>query len=211
MHYAQTTRDPLAHLSEQGIGFWQAAAAVAAERLMDRTKSGQPGVDTGGASGARGADLPGTEQSSPRQPSAVTTVSPAIQASISPQISPTMVQQQSSPGATVGASPVQYMPGGLQADTGVTPAGSYGMPGFPEVSPGVRPQQPYQFDPSTGYYMPSPMPAAFPGSQYMQPGGAGSPVSIGPARMTDIPWLPIALVGGGIAVAMLLRNRRRRT
>lgn len=47
-----------------------------------------------------------------------TTVSPAIQAQISPQVSPTLAQQQASPGAGVAAQPAQVMPGGLTARTG---------------------------------------------------------------------------------------------
>ena len=49
-----------------------------------------------------------------------TTVSPAIQAAISPQISPTLAQQQASPGAAVTGTPTQSMPGGQQATGGGT-------------------------------------------------------------------------------------------
>lgn len=48
----------------------------------------------------------------------VTRISPAIQTQISPQISPTMAQQQASPGAAVAAAPQQVMPGGMRAATG---------------------------------------------------------------------------------------------
>lgn len=44
-----------------------------------------------------------------------TTVSPSIQAQISPQVSPVLTQQQASPGAGVSAGPTQYQPGGQQA------------------------------------------------------------------------------------------------
>lgn len=55
----------------------------------------------------------------PPPPAPVITVSPAIQTQVSPQISPTMVQQQASPGASVQAQPIS-MPGGQQAATGPT-------------------------------------------------------------------------------------------
>jgi len=47
-----------------------------------------------------------------------TTVSPAIQAQISPQVSPILTQAQASPGTGVTAAPQQYMPGGMQASGG---------------------------------------------------------------------------------------------
>jgi hypothetical protein len=139
-----------------------------------------------------GTTLPGTEQGVPRQPGATTTVSPAIQAQISPQISPTMVQQQDSPGATVGSSPQQYMPGGLAAETGVSPYGGYGAPGYPGVSPGISPYQPY---------------AGAPGAYY--PVGATSP-SITQQGPSLPPWLlPVALVGGAVGLAIFMRRKKR--
>ena len=214
MHYPQTPVDSLDHLSYvpafdgNDLGQWGAVAAAVAKRVLNgTTKDGQPAVDTGGASGARGANLPGTEQSVPRQPSSITTVSPTIQAQISPQISPTMVQQQSSPGATVGANPYQFMPGGLDAETGISPFTNYGAPGFPTNTGGISPYQPFTRDPVTGQYIPV---GTGPG-QY-SPAPIDAPISIGPARMTDIPWMPIAVIGGAVVLAMMLpRMRRRRT
>lgn len=55
----------------------------------------------------------------PPPPAPVITVSPAIQTQVSPQISPTMVQQQASPGASVQAQPIST-PGGQQAATAPT-------------------------------------------------------------------------------------------
>ena len=47
-----------------------------------------------------------------------TTVSPAIQAQISPQVSPILTQAQASPGMAVQAAPAQVMPGGMRAAGG---------------------------------------------------------------------------------------------
>lgn len=47
-----------------------------------------------------------------------TTVSPAIQAQISPMVSPVLTQQQASPGASVQAAPAQTIPGGMRAAGG---------------------------------------------------------------------------------------------
>ena len=49
-----------------------------------------------------------------------TTVSPAIQAQVSPQVSPVLTQAQASPGARVAAQPAQVMPGGMTAAGGAT-------------------------------------------------------------------------------------------
>lgn len=169
------------------LGQWESLIPIAGKLLMGPDE----GTDTNPQAGT---GLPGTEQSVPRQPGAVTTVSPAIQAQISPQISPTMVQQQDSPGATVGSSPQQYMPGGLAADTGVTPYGGYGAPGYPGVSPGISPYQPYSGYPGAYYPVSAPsMP-----SIVQQPAGLPS-------------WLlPVAVVGGGIGLALMLKGRKKR-
>lgn len=53
-------------------------------------------------------------------PTTTTTVSPGIQTAVSPQISPTLAQQQASPGAAVTAAPAQTA-GGQAADTGYRP------------------------------------------------------------------------------------------
>ncbi len=51
-------------------------------------------------------------------PRTTTVVSPGIQAQVSPQISPTLAQQQASPGAGVTGSPTQSMPGGMATSGG---------------------------------------------------------------------------------------------
>ena len=194
MHYSTRPVDPLDHLS--GLGWWQTAAAVAADYMTKRS---------GGTSTApQGANTPGSEPSVPRQPSSLSTVSTAVVTQVSPQISPTMSQQQSSPGATVGANPVQYMPGGLSAEQSVTPFGNYGMPGFPTNQAGISPLQPYGMDPMTGQYYP------LSSEQMMRGGGAYSPVSVGGSRMTDIPWLPIALIAGGAGLIWVATRRRKK-
>jgi hypothetical protein len=42
----------------------------------------------------------------------------------------------------------------------------------------------------------------------LQAGGQYSPVRIGAASMTDIPWIPIAIVGGAVGLAFFLRKRK---
>ena len=122
-----------------------------------------------------------------------------------------MTQQQSSPGATVGANPMQFMPGGLSADQAITPYGGYGAPGFPTNQTGISPMQPYTMDPLTGRYVPTDPYTGQPITQsYVQPGGGQySPVSVGGSRMTDIPWIPIAIIGGVAALAFLIPKRKR--
>lgn len=215
MHYPQTNRDALQHLSELpyfetpgdgGLGQYMEAAMLAMEAYEGSQEGEGGGADTNTSEG-----MPGSNQSAPRQPSALTTVSTAIVTQVSPQISPVMTQQQSSPGATVGANPMQFMPGGLSADQAITPYGGYGAEGFPTNQPGISPLQPYTMDPRTGEYIPidprtgQPLTGGFtaPG------GGQYSPVSVGGASMTDIPWIPIALVGGVVALAFFLPKRKR--
>jgi len=165
-----------------------------------------------GTSTDQSAGMPGSRSSNPsvpRQPSALTTVSTAVVTQISPQISPVMTQQQSSPGATVGANPMQFMPGGLSADQAITPYGSAGAPGYPTNQAGISPYQPYTMDPSTGQYVPiDPRTGEAITSSYLQAGGQYSPVRIGAATMTDLPWIPIAIIGGVVALAFLLPKRR---
>lgn len=168
------------------IGFLPEIVGAAAKAF---TSGGQPPVATGQGG------MPGTEPSVPRQPAAVTTVSPAIQTQVSPQISPTMVQQQSSPGATVGASPQQYMPGGMQADRGVSPAGHWAPPGLPGTQPGIDPLQPYTGVPGAYAPITGPMPTI---PQVTRQGPRGLPQ-----------WLlPAALVGGAALIAVMTRRRR---
>lgn len=62
------------------------------------------------------APRPAAPPPPPPAPRITTTVSPVIQAQVSPQISPTMVQQQASPGASVQAQPISA-PGGQRAAT----------------------------------------------------------------------------------------------
>lgn len=214
MHYPQTNDDALQHLSDlpyfdrpgDGLGQYMEAAMLAMQAYE--------GSQEGEASTDQSEGMPGSRTSNPsapRQPSALTTVSTAVVTQVSPQISPVMTQQQSSPGATVGANPMQFMPGGLSADQAITPYGGYGAPGFPTNQSGISPLQPYTMDPMTGQYVPTNPYTGQPITQsYVQPGGGQySPVSVGGSRMTDIPWIPIAIVGGVAALAFLLPKRKR--
>lgn len=205
MHYPQTAHDALNHLSElpyfdqpgENLGQWVEAGMLIAGELMD-----------GGTDTKQSGDMPGSNQGVPRQPSSLTSVSTAIVTQISPQISPVMTQQQSSPGATVGANPLQFMPGGLSADQALTPYGNQAAPGFPTNEAGISPYQPYSRDASGAPYALDQygMPIT---TGYTSPGGgAYSPVSVGGSKMTDIPWIPIAIVGGVVALAFLLPKRR---
>lgn len=200
MQFSQTYHDPVAPLSQQGLGYWAAAAMMAAEAYQD-SQEDDGGTDTS-ASGT--TEMPGGEPSAPRQPGAITTISPAIQTTISPQISPTMVQQQDSPGASVGASPMQYMPGGQQADTGTTSYGGWGDPSSPGVSP-VSPLQPYGRDPNTGYAFPY---GSGPG-QYPYPDVYQAEPSPW-AGLAAMPWTPLVLVGGGLAALWMFTRRPKR-
>lgn len=217
MHYATTNRDALAHLSELPyfdkpgqLGQWSEAAIMAYKAYQDSQKDDSEGAATTDQSGG----MPGSRTSNPsapRQPSALSTVSTAVVTQVSPQISPVMTQQQSSPGATVGANPTQFMPGGLSADQAMTPYGNYGMPGFPTNQPGISPMQPYTMDPRTGEYIAIDPRTGQPiQTSYVQPGGGQySPVSVGGASMTDFPWIPVAIVGGVVGLALLWPKRKR--
>lgn len=214
MQYAQTPRDSLEHLSympvfDTGLGQYMEAAMLAMNAYEDSQENGGSG---GGADTKQSEGMPGSEQSVPRQPSSMNTVSTAVVTQISPQISPVMTQQQSSPGATVGANPMQFMPGGLSADTAISPFGNYADPAMPGSTPGISPYQPYSYDPAGGGYVPiDPVTGQPITTGYLESsGGQYSPVRIGQASMTDMPWIPIALVGGGIALALFLGTRKRR-
>ena len=212
MHYPQTNRDALAYLSElpyfdrpgQQLGQYWEIAKMGMEAMSDEGEA-----DTTESPGMPGNK--GSNKSVPRQPSALSTVSTAVVTQVSPQISPVMTQQQSSPGATVGANPMQFMPGGLSADQAITPYGSPGMPGFPTNQAGMSPYQPYTMDPRTGEYVPIDPATGQPITQgFVSPGGGQySPVSVGGASMTDIPWIPIAIVGGVVGLALLWPKRKR--
>ena len=214
MHYPQTNADALAYLSDlpyfdkPGLGQYYEMAKMGMEAYQASQE------DEGEASTDQSAGMPGSRtqnKSVPRQPSALSTISTAVVTQVSPQISPVMTQQQSSPGATVGANPMQFMPGGLSAETAITPYGSPSGPGSPYSTPGISPYQPYSVDPRTGGYVPIDPATGQPiTGGYVQPGGQYSPVSVGAARMTDIPWIPIALVGGVAALAFLWPKRKRR-
>jgi hypothetical protein len=121
-----------------------------------------------------------------------------------------MTQQQSSPGATVGANPMQFMPGGLSADTAISPFGNYADPAMPGSTPGISPYQPYTY--GAGGYVPiDPVTGQPITSGYLDSsGGQYSPVSVGGSTMQDLPWIPIALVGGGIALALFLGMQKRK-
>ena len=214
MHYPQTNADALAYLSDlpyfdkpgNGLGQYYELAKMGMEAYSE-SQEGEASTD-------QSEGMPGSKSSSPsvpRQPTALSTISTAVVTQVSPQISPVMTQQQSSPGATVGASPMQFMPGGLSAETAITPYGSPSGPGSPYSTPGISPYQPYGVDPATGGYVPIDPATGQPITQaYTMPGGGQySPVSVGGSRMTDIPWIPIAIVGGVAALAFLWPKRKR--
>lgn len=218
MHYPQSNADALAHLSDlpyfdkpgNGLGQYYELAKMG----MEAYSESQSEEGAGQASTDQSSGMPGSKTSSPsvpRQPSSLTTVSTAIVTQVSPQISPVMTQQQSSPGATVSANPMQFMPGGLSADQAITPYGSPAGTGTPGSTPGISPYQPYGVDPATGGYVPIDPYTGQPITQaFTSPGGgAYSPVSVGGSRMMDIPWIPIAIVGGVAALAFLLPRRKR--
>ena len=212
MNFRQRPVDDLQRLSwmpefdtGQNLGQY-VEAAMAAYSLYEQSQDEGTSTD-------QSAGMPGSRTSSPsvpRQPSALTTVSTAVVTQVSPQISPVMTMQQSSPGAMVDASPMQFMPGGISADQAITPYGSAGMPGYPTNQAGISPYQPYTMDPATGEYVPIDPRTGQPiTSSYLQAGGQYSPVRIGAATMTDLPWIPIAIIGGVVALAFLLPKRRK--
>ncbi len=212
MNFNQRPVDDLAHLSYmpafdtgQNLGQYMEAAMLA----MSAYESSQ---EEEGTSTDQSAGMPGSKSSNPsvpRQPSALTTVSTAVVTSISPQISPVMSMIQSSPGSMVDANPMQFMPGGISADQAITPYGSPSAPGVPGATEGISPYQPYTVDPQTGQYVPiDPMTGQPITSSYLQAGGHYSPVRFGAASMTDIPWIPIASVGGAVGLAFFLRKRK---
>jgi hypothetical protein len=212
MHYPQTPVDTLARHSthpafDEGLSAaWVPIAMAAAQAMQSKDKS---------ASTDQSSGMPGSQSenpSVPRQPSALSTVSTAVVTQVSPQISPVMTMQQSSPGATVGANPTQFMPGGLSADQAITPFGNQAAPGFPTNQSGISPYQPYTRDPATGQYVPIDPRTGQPiQSSYMDTRGeaAYSPVTVGQSRMTDVPWIPIAIVGGGVVLALMLTRKKR--
>lgn len=224
MNFSPRARDPLQHLSYMdvwdtdfsaprpipGLGQYYEMFKMASEAYSESQRG--DGGDTP-ANTKQSEGMPGSNQSVPRQPSALSTVATNVVTQVSPQISPVMTQQQSSPGATVGANPTQFMPGGLSAETGLSPFGNYGAPGMPTNQPGISPYQPYTMDPRTGEYVPiDPMTGQPIQSSYLDSrGGQYSPVSVGQSAMTDIPWLPLALAGGGVALVFFLTRKKRRT
>lgn len=226
MHYPQQVHDSIAALSElpyflsvdrssppsrpRGLG--QAGLSLPAF-VGGMARSILTGTTEGAADTEQSVGMPGSRtanKSAPRQPQALSTVSTAVVTQVSPQISPVMTQQQSSPGATVGADPTQFMPGGLSAETAMTPYGGYGMPGFPSNQSGISPMQPYTYgaggravaiDPSTGQ--------PITGGYVPARGALTAPVSIG-AATAGLPWLPLALIGGVAALAFLLPRAKKK-
>jgi hypothetical protein len=73
--------------------------------------------------------------------------------------------------------------------------------------------QPYTIDPSTGAYVPlGTSPGQYDPVTMTTQRTLASPVSVGGGqRMTDIPWIPIAIVGGGVALALMFGQRKKRT
>lgn len=217
MQYAQTATDPLARLSElpyfprADLGQLPMLPGIIAGAARSIFSAGES--TEGEASTDQSVGMPGSRTlspSAPRQPTSLSTVSTAVVTQVSPQISPVMSQQQSSPGATVGADPTQFMPGGLSAEQAMTPYGSWGMPGFPTNQPGISPMQPYTYGPSGRAVALDPYTGGPITGGYVQPRApVTAPVNIG-ASTAGIPWLPIVLVGGVAALALLLPKRRKK-
>lgn len=103
--------------------------------IIGAAASAYAGSEGGGAA-PEGGTAPGGPTTGMQQPgSTATAVSPTFQTQISPQISPTFQQTQSSPGAVQAATATQYMPGGMFAEGGsaaaAPPMSPYG-PSFPD-------------------------------------------------------------------------------
>lgn len=208
MHFPARTRHEIMP-GELGYA-WIPMAMAAAQAYAQSNNGGGEGASNGsGASQTeQNPGMPGANASAPRQPSAVTTVSPTIQTAINPQISPVMTQLQDSAGATVGANPTQYMPGGMKGEgggAGVSPYGNYAAPGIPSGMPGqpygsgFSPLSPYSLDPYAMRYEAVPYPTA----QYTQPGGVGT-------AMAGLPWTALAIVGVAAVGGVYLLGKKRR-
>lgn len=205
MHFPARTRHEIMP-GELGYA-WVPIAMAAAQEAMKKNDNGGGGGN-GASQTEQNPGMPGANASAPRQPSAVTTVSPTIQTAINPQISPVMTQLQDSAGATVGANPTQYMPGGMSAEgggSGVSPYGNYAAPGIPSGMPGqpygtgFSPQSPYTLDPYSMRYEAVPYPTA----QYTQPGGVGTAIA-------GLPWTALAIVGVAAVGGVYLLGKKRR-
>lgn len=160
------------------IGVAKAAAGAFLPGVMGPPDGAAPGPGGGPGRGPLPSSSTGTQ------------ISPVIQTRISPQISPTMVQQQSSPGASVQAAPTM-LPGGAQSAS--VPMG---VPGLP-----VPPMGPPQPAPQYGY---APQPAYE---------GAGLPWGTPRAVQTGaekVNWTLIALAGAGAIAAMAIFGKPRR-
>lgn len=162
-----------------GIDLWGAASSILPAVF---------GPDGGGAPGV--APSPGMPTTPVGPDGGVTAqISPAIQTQISPQISPTMTQIQSSPGAGVMAAPQQITPG---AQTAVTPMGVPGEAGS------ILPSQPqYGYGPQPSYE-PIALPAALPAALQPTTGVEG------------INWTPIIVAGVAAIVALGIFGQRRK-
>ncbi len=162
------------------------AAMKAAEGILGPGSAAMPGVAVPG-----GAVAPGTALT-PRQGPGPVTVSPAIQTQVSPQISPVMTMQQSSPGAQVSASPQQRGGAGQTA----LPGG----PAFPPV-PGAYPGPDYG-----DYARPVGRGVAFP-EAFPEP--FSPTVRVGEsqtAQLMKTGLLAIGVIGG---IALLNKNRKK--
>lgn len=136
------------------------------------------------------------------------TVSPAIQTAISPQISPVFQQAFQPTGSPMTAGTTQQAPATYAADTGVAPpyyaAPSYAPPAYASPVP-AAPAPAYSAPPLPVMEDTAPMPSYVP-SPAPQTVATQQAVA---APKAEMPWLPFALLGGGLFLMIAMRGKRK--
>lgn len=183
------------------MGTWAAAAGAAAGAYASKDKQGNQKNNQGQQ---RGAGAPGGGLEAP-----VTTVSPTFQQAFTPQFAPALVQQQSSPGAvaapvtTMVATSEQRAAGGgttLPAPYAPTLPPSMAYPPARDFMPRTT-DRVYSdiFKKETPFdikrYLPETLPR----------------VELPIQKKAEIDWVPIVLIGGGLAVAAIAFFGAQRT
>lgn len=154
----------------------------------------------------------------PPRPAPVITVSPVMQQTFTPQFSPTMQQQQDSPGAAQAATPVQVaepkqkavteapdVPKEVEAKAPETPrvtdrvVEKGASPGIPAVAP-----IPTGSGGALPTYMPGVTEAAYTPESIVEVGPQASPT---PVERKN-PYLLPMLAAGGLAAFMLMNDRK---